>query len=173
MKTPNQLRTLVEMQGYLSLCDAEIRGLAPWLKVAPAVCATVALAGTVMASPAVLWWLAAVAFLGAALPVHPFDLPYHLFLSGRKGRPKLPASALPRRFACTMATVWLAVTGAAFAGGFATLGYALGGSFFVTAMVPATTDLCIPSFIWTCVLGLPSRLGSGAGRGASARAGST
>lgn len=117
MGTTKRLRILLEMQGYLGLCNDEIQGLAPWLKVAPAVCATVALTGTVLASPTTLWSLSVVAILGAALPIHPFDLPYHLLLSGRNGRPRLPASALPRCFACTVATGWLAVTGVAFASG--------------------------------------------------------
>lgn len=45
---------LVEMQGYPGLDDHGIRTLAPWLKVAPGICASVALMGTLFASPVVL-----------------------------------------------------------------------------------------------------------------------
>lgn len=158
MSSTRRLRTLLEMQGYLGLCDHEIRGLAPWLRLAPAMCAGLALAATLLGSSSALWLLAGVAFFGAVLSIHPFDLPYHFLLSGQNGRPRLPRSGLPRRFACTVAEVWLTMTGMAFSTGLAIWGYTLGALFFVTAMIPVLTDFCLPSFVWTRVLGLPSHL---------------
>ena len=50
--------------------------VAPWLRLAFGLCATLAIVGTALASTTLLLTLAGIAFLAAVFPVHPFDLIY-------------------------------------------------------------------------------------------------
>lgn len=141
------LRRRVEMQGYCGLSDPELTALEPWLRVAPAFCAGWAAIATAAGSSQALGLLAAIAAIGAALPVHPFDVPYNAMVRYWLGTPPIPRSRLPRRFACSVAAVWLGAAAAAFALGQQTTGRLLGASFTLVALVPVTTGLCVPSWV--------------------------
>ncbi len=150
-------RRLLAIQGFDEVDGATLAQTERWLRMSPALCAVVAAVGTALASPWILWTLAAVAALGAALPFHPFDLIYNLGVRRLTGTPKLPANGSPRRFACGMASVWLITTGALFAAGLNVAGYALGFTFVATATLVATTHICIPSMIFRTACGqMPS-----------------
>ncbi|MBP1621385.1 MAG: hypothetical protein H6Q02_2152, partial [Acidobacteria bacterium] len=71
-------RRRLEIQGFVGIDDATLAEVAPWLRFSPAVCTVWMATGTVLASPVLLWTLAAIALLGAILPFHPFDLAYNL-----------------------------------------------------------------------------------------------
>ncbi len=143
-----QVRQRLEIQGFLGLDDRSLAAAEPWLRIAPAACATIGAVGTALASPQILWALAATAILGAALPFHPFDLVYNLGLRHLAGLSRLPANGAPRRFACAVGGVWLLATGAMFGTGSALAAYALGGAFVATATLVATTHICIPSLVY-------------------------
>jgi hypothetical protein len=119
-----------------------------WLRWSPAVCATIAAAGTALASPAILWTLMVFAALGAALPFHPFDLAYNYGIRHLTGTPALPANGAPRRFACAVASAWLLTTGALFASGADVVGYVLGGALVAVAATVAGSHFCIPSLVY-------------------------
>lgn len=105
-------------------------------------------AGVALTSPTILWALAATAFLGSLLPLHPFDLLYNHGARYLTGTRPLPHHGPQRRFACGMAAVWLAVTGWAFHAGASTLGLALGIPLILVAGLVSVTHFCIPSFIY-------------------------
>jgi hypothetical protein len=152
-------RTLLDIQGFESVDDATLARTDVWLRFAPALCAVVAAAGTALASPLILWILAGIAAAGAALPFHPFDLVYKVGIRRFTNGPALPANGTPRRFACALASIWLVVTGALFAGGYYVAGYVLGGSLVAVATLVATTHICIPSIIFRTACGqIPSYL---------------
>lgn len=152
MKTVSETtRKRIEMQGFTGLDDAQLARLAPWLRVGPAVCLLWTAAGTALGSPAVLWALVPFAALGTVLPVHPFDVPYNLGLRFLFGAPPIPSYGTPRRFACAIATVWIAAIALAFQLGVTTLGVLLGTTFLVGPAVNVTTGFCIPSWLF----GLP------------------
>lgn len=153
MADTDRTRYLVELQGYCGLTDRTLAELEPWLRVAPAFCAGWALVATLRGSEDALVLLAGIAAMGAVLPLHPFDIPYNLVLRRLTRTPPIPASGLPRRFACTVATLWLAAAAWAFAAGFGRTGLALGLAFTATAMVPVVTGLCVPSWILRTVRG--------------------
>ncbi len=75
------------------------------------------------------------------------------------GTQRLPRYRAPRRFACAVATIWLGAAGLAFYLGSPVLGYVLGGSLTLAALVPVTTDFCIPSFFWGLMFGKPLACG--------------
>ena len=141
-------RKWLEAQGYEGYRDEELARFGRWTRFAPAICAAIGIVGTALASATVIWVLTGVALLGATLPLHPFDLIYNRFLRERLGTGKLPHHGLPRRFACTVATVWLLTTGWMFYAGHDLAGYILGSLFVVTAGIPAVIGFCVPSFIY-------------------------
>lgn len=147
MWSTTRTRYLMELQGYRGLCDRNLAELDPWLRVAPAFCAGWALVASLQGAADAIALLAVIAFVGAFAPLHPFDLPYNLVIRHWTGTPPIPASGPPRRFACAVASVWLAGIAAALAGGAAAMGLALGLSFAATALVPVVTGLCVPSWV--------------------------
>jgi hypothetical protein len=148
MLTLAVVRRRIEAQGFRGLDDAALAEIGPWLRWSPAFCAVVMAAGTILASPPVLWTLAAIALLGAALPFHPFDLLYNHVVRHVTGTRPLPHHGPQRRFACGMAAAWLTGTGLAFHQGAAVLGYVLGGTLTVVAAIVGTTHFCIPSLVY-------------------------
>lgn len=150
-------RRRLDIQGFERVGDGELAPVAPWLRLAFALCAVLAAVGTVLASPAMLVVLATIAALGAALPVHPFDLLYNHGIRRFTGTGPLPRRGAPTRFACGMGAVLLVVTAWLFTGGHAVAGYALGGALTAVATLVATTDICIPSLMYRSVFGFPAR----------------
>ena len=149
-------RRLVEMQGFTGLSDDALAEVGPWLRLAPAVCMLWTAVATWQASAAALWALAPIAFLGAILPGHPFDVFYNHGLRRLTGTRALPVYRAPRRTACAVATLWLLGAGWAFHAGASGLGYGLGYSLVAAAAVPVTTGFCIPSYFYGLVMGPPA-----------------
>jgi hypothetical protein len=150
------LRRRVELQGFLDLDDDTLARVGPWLRLAPAICATWVAAGLVLWSPAVVLGLVPMAALGATLRNHPFDLIYDRLVRPRTGGPRIPRYRAPRRFACGVGTLWLLGLAGAMVAGPAWLGRFLAIAFVVTALIPATTDFCIPSWTFARLFGHPA-----------------
>lgn len=154
------VRRRIEAQGYRGLDDAALVEVGPWLRWSPALCALVIALGTILASPPLLWAVAAIALLGAAMPVHPFDVLYNHAVRHLTGTPPLPHHGPQRRFACGVAAAWLTGAGLAFHEGAAMLGYVLGGALVVVAAVIAVTHFCLPSLVYNRLF--PARPAAGA-----------
>jgi hypothetical protein len=148
MTISSVVRRRLEAQGFCNLDDATLAELAPWMRWSPALCTVFMALGTALDSPAVLWSLAATAFLGAILPFHPFDLLYNYGMRFLTGTRALPDHGPQRRFACGIATAWLLGTGWAFHVGAPLVGYALGISLILVAGLVSVTHFCIPSLIY-------------------------
>jgi hypothetical protein len=145
----------LDIQGFDTVEERKLAEVAPWLRLAFGLCALMAAVGTAFASPIILLILAPIAALGAALPVHPFDLIYNHGLRYLTGTGPLPKRGAPSRFACGLAAAWLLVTAWAFSAGHATLGYTLGAVIASVAALVSTTDICIPSMIYRLIFGAP------------------
>ena len=141
-------RQRLEIQGFTGIDDDALSTAAPWLRLAPALCAGGCGVGTVLAAPSILWPLALTAALGAAAPFHPFDLIYDAAIRRLTASPRLPANRGPRRFACAVGAIWLLATGGLFATGATVAGYVLGGAFVAVAGLVATTHICLPSMFY-------------------------
>ena len=152
MAASTTVRTRLEAQGFCGLDDATLGELAPWLRWSPALCTLFMILGVVMESPVVLWSLAAIAFLGALLPFHPFDLLYNYGARYITGTRPLPHHGPQRRFACTIAAAWLLGTGWAFYAGADMIGYALGVPLILVAGLVSVTHFCIPSLIYNSLI---------------------
>ena len=146
------VRQRLEAQGFYGLDDATLREIGPWLRWSPVLCTVVMVSGVALASPAILWALAATAFLGVWLPFHPFDLLYNYGARHITGTRPLPHQGPQRRFACGIATVWLVATGWLFHTGATTLGYAFGIPLILVAGLVSVTHICIPSMIYNALV---------------------
>jgi hypothetical protein len=145
------IRQRLEAQGFHGLDDATLREIGPWLRWSPVLCTLVMVSGVALASPAILWALAATAFFGVWLPFHPFDLLYNYGARHLTGTRPLPHQGPQRRFACGIATAWLVATGWLFHTGATTLGYALGIPLILVAGLVSVTHICIPSLIYNAL----------------------
>jgi hypothetical protein len=166
MPAPAVVRRRIEAQGFQGLDDAALAEIGPWLRWSPALCAVFMAIGTILASPPVLWALAAIALLGAVLPAHPFDLFYNHVVRHLTGTRPLPHHGPQRRFACGMAAAWLTGTGLAFHQGAAPLGYVLGGTLTIVAAIVGTTQFCIPSLVYNTLFRRRPAAAASAPRGA-------
>jgi hypothetical protein len=150
-------RSCLTMQGYGSLGDEERRGLWLGLRFSPLLCFTGIALGTALGSPALLLAMAATAFLGGFLtPKHPFDYLYDAALRPLLGGPSVPPSPAPRRFACQLATPWIAAIAVAFLAGLTTVAWALAIPLLIVAATVMTTNWCLPSFIYGLMHGRPA-----------------
>lgn len=142
-------RGCLTMQGYGDLSDSERRGLWLGLRFSPALCFAGIAFGTVLASPAVLFAMALTALVGGFVTAkHPFDYLYDAALRPLLGGPGVPPSPPPRRFACQMATPWVAAIAVAFAADAPTLAWVLAAPLLLAAATVTTTNWCLPSLIY-------------------------
>jgi Domain of unknown function (DUF4395) len=142
-------RGCLTMQGYDSLSDGERRSLWLGLRFSPMLClAGIALA-VVLASPALLVVMAVTAGVGGFLTAkHPFDYVYDAVLRPLLAGPSVPPSPAPRRFACQMATPWIAGIAVAFWAGAPTVAWVLAVPLLVVAAANTVTNWCLPSLIY-------------------------
>lgn len=145
----------LDVQGFDRIDEDVLARVAPWLRLAFGLCATLAMVGTALASTPILLTLAAIAFLATVLPVHPFDLIYNHGIRRLTGTPPLPRRGPPSRFACGVGALWLIVTVGAFDGSFMIVGYVLGYTLALAAILVSTMDICLPSMFFRAMLGSP------------------
>lgn len=136
------------MQGYGTLSDEQRRDLWLGLRFAPALCFAGIALGVVLALPVLLLAMAATAFVGGFLTAkHPFDHVYDLALRPLLGGPSVPLSPAPRRFACQLATPWVAGIAVAFLAGATVTAWVLAVPLLAAAATVTTTNWCLPSLI--------------------------
>ncbi len=141
----------IRTQGYCDYSDAILSELAFGNSFAYYLCSLILLTGVITANITILSAMMVVSILGVILPNHPFDYIYNFLLSTPLNKPKLPRRSRQLRFACVVATIWLATTIYLFYTGLAIAGYVSGGILFSVALLVSTTDVCIPSLIYNFV----------------------
>jgi hypothetical protein len=142
-------RSCLTMQGYGALSDSERRGLWLGIRFAPLLCFSGIALGTILASPPLLFVTATLVFVGGFVtPKHPFDYLYDATIRPLLGGLPVPVSPPPRRFACQLATPWIAAVAVAFLSGSTTVAWVLAVPLLVVAATVTTTNWCLPSFIY-------------------------
>ncbi len=146
----SQLRIArIKEQGYdTGYTDEEISKHAVGNRFAYQLCTILFTTGIVLTNIPILSVAAIIALLTVILPYHPFDYLYNYSLRLWLGRPKLPRRSGQAKFACGIASVWLAVIIFLFHSSFFVWGYVLGGILFIIALLASTIDFCIPSLIY-------------------------
>jgi Domain of unknown function (DUF4395) len=142
-------RGCLTMQGYGDLSDGERRSLWLGLRFSTALCFAGIALGTALASPFLLLAMAVTAGVGGFVTAkHPFDYVYDAALRPLLGGSSVPPSPAPRRFACQLATPWIAAIAVAFWAGVPTVAWVLALPLLVVAATNATTNWCLPSLIY-------------------------
>jgi hypothetical protein len=141
----------IKAQGYHSYSDGEISEFAFGNRFAYILCVSILIVGVAMASVPILISMGVVAFFGVVLPYHPFDYIYNYVLRGMMNKPKLPPRSKQLKFACTVATIWIAATVYFFYSGLTLAGYVAGALLSAIALSVSTIDLCIPSLIYNAI----------------------
>jgi hypothetical protein len=142
-------RSFLTMQGYGGLSDGERRSLWLGLRFAPALCLAGIALGTALALPALLLAMTVVAGVGGFVTAkHPFDYVYDAAVRPLLGGPRVPPSPAPRRFACQLATPWLAAIAVAFLADAAALAWVLAVPLLLAAATVTATNWCLSSFIY-------------------------
>lgn len=135
-------------QGYTTHSRSELSALAFGNSFAYKLCSAILAVGVFTANVPILSVMLGVAFLGFTLPNHPFDYIYNHLIASRWGKPELPKRSEQLKFACTLASIWIATTIFLFVENFDIGAYIFGGLLLVVAILVATIDLCIPSRIY-------------------------
>jgi hypothetical protein len=146
-KRINRLRA----QGFTSETKKELTGMAFGIRFAYRSCITLLSIALLTQSLALFSVMFVIAFLGIILPKHPFDYLYNHALSGRMNKPKVPARSAQLKFACTIATTWIAAVIYLMATGSTTAGTLLTINLILVALLPATIDYCVPSAIYNAL----------------------
>ncbi|MGN6183774.1 MAG: DUF4395 domain-containing protein [Thermoanaerobaculia bacterium] len=154
-------RARLSAQGWSN--DAHLHEIAPWARVAPAVCMVVILTGVWIGTSTLFWILVPLALMGAMSGRHPIDMIYSEIVAPIINTRPLPRCGAPRRFACTVAAVWLMATAIAFSNGPTLLGGILGGCMAAAMFLTAALDLCLPCYVFVALFvrkKLPERVDS-------------
>jgi hypothetical protein len=145
----NWSRSCLTMQGYVGLDEAERRSLWLGLRFSPLLCFAGIALGTVLASPVLLFAMAATAFVGGFLMAkHPFDYVYDFAVRPLLGGPRVPDGPEPRRFACQIASPWVAAIAVAFWAGAPVIAWVLAAPMLLVAAFVTATNWCLPSFVY-------------------------
>jgi hypothetical protein len=111
--------------------------------------------GVIFQSLPILAVAAIIAFAGAFPPYHPFDYLYNYGVRHLLGKPKLPPRTKQGRFACGIASVWLATTIYLLYNNYTVTGNVLAIGLLAVGTLVVTTDICIPSIIYNGIFKKP------------------
>ena len=156
MKTLHQLVSAkrierLKVQGFCNMTDAEVSAHAVGNRFATTVCFLILLVAVPLASVPILTAMMFIAFLGVIMPNHPFDYIYNNGVRQMLDKPKLPVRSKQFKFACSVATVWLAAVIFMFYAQYMVAGYVLGGLLASVVLLVSSTDICIPSMIYNFI----------------------
>lgn len=147
MISENRLFRIRE-QGYCNMTDEQIDGLAFGNRFAYILCSTILLVGVITTHIPTLSAMLAVAFFGVILPYHPFDYLYNHVVRHILKKPKLPKRSKQLKFACALATLFIAGIIYTFSYGMILAGNIIGYSLLAVAFAVSYLDLCIPSIVY-------------------------
>jgi len=143
----NRLRA----QGFTRETREELNDMAFGIRFAYRACVTILLVAVTTQSVALFVGMLAIAFLGIVLPNHPFDYVYNNTLRRKWNRLKLPPRSAQLRFACIIATAWIATVIYLMASGYTAAGTTMSVALILVALSPSTTDFCVPSAIYNAL----------------------
>jgi hypothetical protein len=141
----------MEIQGILGLSDEQLTVHRAGFRFAYQLCFTITAVGLVFQSIPILLVANLAAFIAVFPPNHTFDYVYNHGVRHLLKRPKLPHRTIQGRFACGIATIWLATTIFLFSQGLALAATITGAVLLMPAGLVAFIDVCIPSMIYNLI----------------------
>jgi hypothetical protein len=148
-------RKRLHVQGYQNFSDNELNDYKFGIRFAYACCITLVAFGLIFQNIPILAIAAVIAFAGAFPPYHPFDYLFNYGVRHLLGKPKLPPRTNQGRFACCIASVWLAITIYLLYNNYIVFGNVLAVALFAVGTLVVTTDICIPSIIYNGIFKKP------------------
>src|SRR5258706_3114987 len=145
--SPTRRRRL-EAQGYNGFTDAELNDYKVGIRLDYYLCGSLVILGLALTNIKILAVAMTIAFLGTLPPYHPFDYLYNYLIRYTIHKPKMPPRSNQGRFACGIASVWLALVIYLFSNGLNVWAYVAGGTLVSSAVLVSTMDICIPSMIY-------------------------
>jgi hypothetical protein len=148
-------RKRLHVQGYEKFSDNELNDYKFGIRFAYACCITLVAFGLIFQNIPILAIAAIIAFAGAFPPYHPFDYLFNHGVRHLLGKPKLPPRTNQGRFACGIASVWLAITIYLLYNSYIVFGNVLAVALLAVGTLVVTTDICIPSIIYNGIFKKP------------------
>lgn len=143
----NTIRKNLETRGFL--CDTpQFGAIEPWLRLNPAFCFSIAVAGMYFESAIIFFILSVWAAAGAFFPHAPGDIVYNYGIRFFIKTPPLPKNPPPRRFACFVGMVWSIAIALAFIYGYALAANILGVILLLVIIPMIVWHYCIASVIF-------------------------
>ncbi len=144
------------------------------MRLGPAQCAFFGTLAIAIDEPRVFLLLAGLSSIGVITSHHPVEWLY-VSWARRYGHPSPPGNRAPRRFACLLGAACFLVAGVALSAGTGWIFWPTALLLVLLPMYVATTNICVPSLLFTLVLGaeratcesLPAALASGGRIGVS------
>ena len=93
----NHTRKYLQIQGF-NLDDDALAEIGPWMRWPYVFCASILTVGVVLASPWIIWSLAAIAISTVFLPSHPFNYVYNYGVRRLTGTRALPPGTAQGKF---------------------------------------------------------------------------
>lgn len=141
-------RQRLETQGYIGYSDVELSNFKFGIRFAYYLCGSLVLTGLLLTDIRVLAAAMIIAFAGSFPPYHPFDYLYNYAIRHLIKKPEIPPRSKQGRFACGIATVWVALIIYLFSLNQYFFGYIAGGVLVAVAALVSMLDICIPSMIY-------------------------
>ena len=143
----NRLRA----QGYTSQTNEELNGMAFGIRFAYRACVILLSAAVITQSVIMFTVMLVIAFLGIVLPNHPFDYVYNYTISIKWNKLRLPVRSVQLKFACSIATGWIAMVIYLMVSSHATAGTVMAAVLIGIALLPSTIDYCVPSALFNAL----------------------
>mgnify|MGYP001593304892 CR=1 FL=1 len=134
-------------QGFLCV-EPGFERVAPWLRLNPVICLSMAVTALAFGSAALFFVLAGFAAWGAFAKNSPGDMLYNIVIRRWLLTPPIPPSPAPRRFACFVGTMWSLATGLLLIFNYTLAAYALGLAFIAVVIPMVAAHFCIASLIY-------------------------
>ncbi len=144
-------------QGYKSQTKQELTNMAFGIRFPYRFCVAIIVTAILTQSIVLFSAMLVIAFFGIVLPKHPFDYLFNYTLSQWINKPQLGTRSNQLKFACTIATLWLALVVYFLSVGQTTTALFLAGTLAFIAALPATIDFCLPSLIYNGIFQIKSQ----------------
>lgn len=141
-------RKRLEIQGFEGYSEKELSQHKTGIRFAYLGCGMIVLLGFLFSNPVFYFLSMAIAFFAVILPRHPLDYIYNYTIRRMLNLPAVPRRTPQSKFACGIATIWLAAILFLMLNGM-TLAYQVATLLLLTqAFIVGTIDFCVPSMIY-------------------------
>ena len=143
----------LRLQGWRGAEVRQARAAGLAVRLAPAVCSAAGFAAAWLDSAVIALVVLPTALIGVFADHHPAESLYNT-VARRRGLVALPANRAAKRLGCLMGSLLLAGAGASFVADALWIGRFLALSLAFVAAFVASTNVCVPSVLYTAMFGV-------------------